>query len=825
MGIRLFGASLRQLYRKLLGSPLFTLVSIVTLALGIGANAAIFGVVHGVLLKPLPFEDPERLVGVWHKAPGLGFDKVNQSPATYFTYRDDSEVFEEVGMWDNEEVSVTGLEEPERVEAMMVTDGTLSLLRVKASIGRIFTAEDDSPGKPLTVILSHAYWQKRFGGDPKVLGRTLTVNGRQREIVGVLPKDLRFLRFHPDVFLPFQFDRSQVFVGNFSYQGVARLKPGASIEQANADVARLIPVAVERFPKGLTLKNLEEAQFGALVIPLKEDVVGDVGKVLWVLLGTVGLVLLIACANVANLFLVRTEARQKELALRTALGADRMRLSRELLLESVTLGLLGGVLGLGLAYAGTRLLVALGPESLPRLEEIGLDGTVLLFTFLLSIASGILFGLFPLLKYGRLSLTSALKEGGRGSSEGRERHRARNALVVVQMALALVLLVGAGLMIRSFQALRQVQPGFVRPEEVLTVRLSIPGSEAEDAEQAVRIHQRILERIQAIPGVTSVGLSSSVTMDGWDSNDAIQVEGFPVPEGQIPPVRRFKWVSENYFETMGNPILAGRGFTWNDIYSKAQVTVVTENFAREYWGEPANAIGKRLNLAVFEGASPWREIVGVVGNEHDNGVSEKATPIVYWPMLVTRFWGQEVFTQRSMVYAIRNDRLGTPGFLDEVRSAVWSVNSNLPLANVRTLAEILDDSMARTSFTLTMLGIASGVALLLGAVGIYGVISYTVSTRTREIGVRMALGAARLDVTRLVLREGVRLTLGGLALGLVAAFGFTRLMSALLFGVSAVDPVTYVLVSIVLAVIALTASYLPARRATALDPTEALRSE
>jgi predicted permease len=393
------------------------------------------------------------------------------------------------------------------------------------------------------------------------------------------------------------------------------------------------------------------------------------------------------------------------------------------------------------------------------------------------------------------------------------------------MALALVLLVGAGLMIRSFQALRQVQPGFVRPEEVLTVRLSIPGSEAEDAEQAVRIHQRILERIQAIPGVTSVGLSSSVTMDGWDSNDAIQVEGFPVPEGQIPPVRRFKWVSENYFETMGNPILAGRGFTWNDIYSKAQVTVVTENFAREYWGEPANAIGKRLNLAVFEGASPWREIVGVVGNEHDNGVSEKATPIVYWPMLVTRFWGQEVFTQRSMVYAIRNDRLGTPGFLDEVRSAVWSVNSNLPLANVRTLAEILDDSMARTSFTLTMLGIASGVALLLGAVGIYGVISYTVSTRTREIGVRMALGAARLDVTRLVLREGVRLTLGGLALGLVAAFGFTRLMSALLFGVSAVDPVTYVLVSIVLAVIALTASYLPARRATALDPTEALRSE
>jgi predicted permease len=825
MGIRLVGASLRQLYRKLVRSPLFTLVSVATLALGIGANAAIFSVVHGVLLKPLPFEDPERLVGVWHQAPGLGFPKVNQSPATYFTYRDESETFEDIGIWDNEEVSVTGLEEPERVEAMYVTDGTLSLLKVSPSLGRIFTAEDDLPGKPLTVILSHAYWQRRLGGDPEVLGRTLNVNGRQREIVGVLRKDLRFLRFHPDLFLPFQFDRAETFLGNFSYQGVARLRPGAGIAEANADVTRLIPVAAEKFPRGLTLKNLEEARFGALVIPLKEDVVGDVGKVLWVLLGTVGLVLLIACANVANLFLVRTEARQRELALRTALGADRKRLSRELLLESVTLGLLGGLLGLGLAYAGIRLLVAIGPESLPRLDEIGIDGNVLLFTALISVASGVLFGLFPLFKYGRLSLTSALKEGGRGSSDGRERHRARNALVVVQMALALVLLVGAGLMIRSFQAMRQVQPGFVRPEEVLSIRLSIPTAEVENNEEAVRIHQRILDRIRAIPGVTSVGLSSSITMDGWDSNDAITVEGFPLPEGQIPPIRRFKWISENYFETMGNPILAGRGITWNDIYSKAPVVVVSENFAREYWGEPGNAVGKRINHAVVDRPSPWREIVGVVGNEHDDGVAQKATPIVYWPMLVPQFWGQEVFTQRSMVHAIRNQRLGTPGFLDEVRAAVWSVNPNLPLANVRTLEEILEESMARTAFTLTMLGIASAVALLLGAVGIYGVISYTVSQRTREIGVRMALGAARSDVNRLVLREGVVLTLSGLAAGLLAAFGFTRLMSALLFGVSAADPLTYVSVSIVLSVIALIASYLPARRATALDPTEALRSE
>jgi predicted permease len=824
MAISSLRSSSRQLLRKLLRSPLFTLVSVGTLALGIGANAAIFSVVYGVLLKPLPFEDPESLVGIWHTAPGLGFDKVNQSPALHFTYRELGRAFEQVGMWDNEQVSVTGLAEPERVESMNVTDGTLALLRVKPKIGRIFTPEDDAPKTPLTVILSEAYWQKRFGSDPRVLGRTLMVNGKPREIVGVLPKELRFLRFEPDLYLPFQFDPAELFLGNFSYQGIARLKPGVGIAEANADVSRMIPLAAEKYPRGLTLQNLKEARFDANVVPLKEDVVGDVGNVLWILLGTVGLVLLIACANVANLFLVRTDARQQELALRTALGADRKRLSRELLLESVTLGILGGILGLGLAYAGIRLLVAIGPESLPRLNEIGIDSTVLLFTFGISVFSGILFGLFPLFKYGRMSLTAALKEGGRGGSEGRERHQARSFLVVAQIALALVLLVGAGLMIRSFQALRQVQPGFVRPEEVLTVRLTIPTAEVSDAAQVVRVHRQIMDRLAALPGVDSIGLSSSVTMDFWDSNDAVWVEDFPTPEGQIPPIRRYKWISENFFETMGNPILAGRAITWHDIETRAPVVVVSENLAREYWGEPAKALGKRIRQA-FEKPGPWFEIVGVVGNEHDNGVSEKPPTIVYWPMLVEKFWNQDVFAQRSMAYAIRTRRLGTPTFLDEVRSAVWSVNSNLPLANVRTLEELLDDSMARTSFTLVMLGIASAVALILGAVGIYGVISYSVSQRTREIGVRMALGAARRDVNRLVLSEGLPLILAGLALGLLAAFGLTRLMSSLLFGVSPIDPITFASVAATLAAIALVASYLPARRASGLDPTEALRWE
>ncbi len=394
---------------------------------------------------------------------------------------------------------------------------------------------------------------------------------------------------------------------------------------------------------------------------------------------------------------------------------------------------------------------------------------------------------------------------------------------MLQIALALVLLVGSGLMIRSFQALRGVEPGFRHPEDVLTLRLSIPRAEIEDPEAVVRMHQQILERIRALPGVQSIGLSNSITMDGHDSNDAVFVEDFPVPEGQLPPIRRFKWIGENYFETMGNPVLAGRAITWADIYDKRRICVVTVNFAREYWGDPQKALGKRVRQELSGG--DWFEIVGVVGNVYDDGVSQKPPAVVYWPMLVTDFWGAKVFTQRSMSYAIRSSRLGSANFLQEIRTAVWSVNPNLPLANVRTLQEILDESMARTSFTLVMLAIASIVALVLGAIGIYGVISYTVSQRTREIGVRMALGAGRGDVSRLVLREGLVLILFGLLVGLAAAFGLTRLMSALLFGVSASDPLTYVGVSFALAAIAILASYLPAHRASGLAPTEALRWE
>jgi predicted permease len=802
---------------------MFTLVAVLTLGVGIAANTAIFSVVYGVLLKPLPYEQPDRLVGAWHTAPGMGIQLMNQSPATYFMYRERGQVFEDIGLWANNAVSVTGLREPEQVPVLVVTDGILKTLRVQPLVGRVFTREDDSPGAPQRAILTYAYWQRTFGGDPGIVGRQLTVEGKPCEVIGVLSRSFRFLRVNPAMILPLQFDRAKVFVGNFSFQGIARLKPGVTIEQANADVARLLPQVVDSFPlpPGFTRKMFEEVRLGPNVRPLAADVVGDVGRVLWILLGTVGMVLLIACANVANLFLVRAEGRQQELAVRTALGAGRGQIARELLSESVLLGLVGGVLGVILAYAGIRLLVAMAPSGLPRLDEIGIDLVVLLFTVGISLVAGVLFGLVPLVKFGAPSVT-ALKEGGRSSSEGPERHRARSTLVVSEIALALILLIGSGLMIRTFIAMRRVEPGFVRAEEVQTFRISVPDALIPDDEQAVRTHEQIAQRLGQVPGVVSVGLSSSITMDGSDSNDPIFVEEFPGPGGRIPPLRRFKWIGPNYFETMGNHMVAGRAITWADIYSYARVVVVSENFAREYWKDPALAIGKRIRQSPD---NPWREIVGVVSNERDNGVAQPAPTIVHWPMLIKEFWDNKVFAYRTMAYAVRSSRLNSPPFLKELQQAVWAVNPNLPLASVQTLDEIRAASMAQTSFALVMLAIAAAVALLLGIVGIYAVIAYIAAQRTREIGIRMALGAQPGDVSRLFLRQGLVLTGIGAVLGIAAALALTRLMSALLFGVGPMDPATYGAVSGGLVVTALLASYLPARRASRVDPVVALRSD
>jgi predicted permease len=814
---------LQHLFRRLRHAPAFTGITLLTLAIGIGANMAVFSLVESVLLKPLPYARPQELVAIWHKAAALGGGDLNMSPSTYFTYREENRTFQDVGLWDSGTASVTGLAEPEEVRVLMVGDGLLPLLGISPVLGLWFSREDDRPGTQETVILTYGYWQQKFAGDRNVIGRMLQVDSRPRQIVGVLPPNFRFLDLNPVLLLPQRLDRSKVVVGQFGYQAIARLKPGVTLAQANADVGRMIPM-MYRFPlpPGASRRMFEDARIEPNLRPLKHDVVGDVGSVLWVLMGMIGIVLLIACANIANLLLVRAEGRQQELAVRTALGADWRQIASELLFESVGLALAGGALGLVLAWAALRWLRASGPANLPRLDEISIDPWVLLFGFAISLIAGVLFGLLPVFKFAGPRSAGVLRQGGRTSSHSRQRHRARAALVIVQVALALVLLIASGLMIRTFQAMRRVQPGFTRPEHVQAMRISIPSALVNDPHAVVRMQHEIAQRIAQIPGVESAAFASGLTMERYRTFDPIMAEDHPTREGKLPPIRRFKFASPGFLGTVGNPMIAGRDFTWTDVYNMMPVAIVTENVAREIWGLPVAALGKRIRENI---KAPWREIIGVTGNERDEGVEHKASTTVYWPAMMRNFWSNEVAIRRDVSYAIRSRRAGTESFRTEIQQAVWSVNSSLPVANVRTLEEIYRKSMARTSFMLMMLAIAGGMALLLGVVGIYGVISYAVSQRTREIGIRMALGARQMELTGMFVRHGLLLAAIGVAGGLGAAITITRAMKALLFEVQPVDPITYVAVSAALFGAAAVATFVPSLRASGVDPVEALRAE
>ena len=817
----------RQVLRRLSRAPLFTAVTLLTLAVGIGANTVIFGVVEGVLLKPLPYSHPEQLIGVWHSAPGIGIKELNMSSSIYFVDREQNTTLQEIGAYDGDSLSVTGAGEPEHVRGLDVTDGTLPTLGVVPAVGRLFTRQDDSPSAPATVVLSYQYWQTKFGGASSVLGTAITVDGKPRQIIGVMPKGFHFLD-QPDaaLILPFQWDRNKTKLGNFSQRALARLKPGVTLEQANADMARLLPVVLRSFPapEGFSADLFEKAKIAPNLRPLKKDVVGDVGKVLWVLMGSIVLVLLIACANVANLLLVRVEGRRQELAIRSALGAGWGQLAKELLFESLVLGLAGSLIGLALAYAAIRVLVTIAPTGLPRINEIGIDVPVLVFTLTLALFTSLLIGAIPVLKYAGARVNSALREGGRSLSQSRERHRARKALVVVQVALALVLLICSGLMIRTFRALMHVSPGFDSPDAVQTFRFYIPETQIPDSqgERVVRMQQDILDQLKAIPGVSSVSFSSAVPMDGYDSNDVLFAQDRTYTNGEFPPIRRFKFVSPGSFATLGTRLVAGRDLTWTDTYQKIPVAVISENFAREYWHDPSNAIGKRIRVASTD---DWHDIVGVVQDVHDDGVDQAAPSTVYWPVLQGRFEGQTQALHRGIAFVIRSPRAGSEAFVKEVQRAVWAINPNVPLADISTLGELYTKSMARTSFTLIMLCVAGGMALLLGIVGIYGVISYSVSQRTREIGIRMALGAQRNTLTAMFVRQGLLLTGIGIGCGLIVAFIVMRLMSSLLFNVSPIDPLTYVTITACVVASACFACYLPSRRAATIDPVNALRAE
>ena len=822
-----FTDQLRQVLRRLGRAPMFTAITLITLAAGIGANIVIFSVLEGVLLKPLPYPEPDRLIGVWHTAPGINIKNLNMAPSVYFIDREQSTTFQDIGAYNDDSFSVTGTGEPQLVHGLDVTDGTLPLLGVVPALGRLFTRQDDSPEAPDTVLISYGYWREKFGGDPAVIGRSITADGKPREIIGVLPQGFQFLDDQDiAIIAPMKWDRSKLKLGNFSYRALARLKPGVTMAQASADVARMLPIVSRSFPppEGFSTQLFENAHIGPNLRSLKQEVIGDVGNVLWVLMGSIAMVLLIACANVANLLLVRVEGRRQELAIRTAMGAGRGRIAGDLLFESILLGLMGSLLGLALAYGALRILVAIAPMGIPRIHEIGIDGRVLLFTLAITLLSSLLFGSIPIFKYAGARLNASLREGGRSLSQSREQHRARNVLVVVQVALALVLLICSGLMIRTFRALMHVPPGFVGADTVQTFRFYVPEAQIPDTEdeRVVRMEEEILNKLAAIPGVSSVGFSSSLPMDGEDSNDLLFAQDRSYAEGDIPPIRRFKFISPGFFRTLGTPLVAGRDITWTDMYQKIPVALVSENFAREYWHDANNALGKRVRASSTD---DWREIIGVVADMHDDGVNQDAPTSVYWPVMMDRFEGQKESLRRDIAFTIRSPRAGSEAFLKEVREAVWSVNPNVPLSSVHTLGHFYTESMARTSFTLVMLAVAGGMALLLGIVGIYGVIAYSVSQRTREIGIRMALGAQRQTLISMFVRHGLLLTGVGIACGLVASFAVMRLMSSLLFNVSPLDPVTYSAVTIVVVITAYLACYLPSRRAATIDPVDALRAE
>ena len=822
----LLDGTLRQFrlaLRMLRMNPAFSLTVVLTLAIGIGATTAIFSVVNGVVIKPLAYPDAHEVVTVGQSAliGGQRDNNFPSSPQHLEVYLATQQAFAEIGLVRGGAAAVTGSGDPEQATTLLVTAGAMRAFGVRPALGRELSNDDDLPGAVQTTILSDAYWRRRFGGDPSVIGRTITVDGAPREVIGVMPRGFDYRGNPADLILPLQLDLTQPRA-EFQFATVARLKPGVTVADANLDLGRILPIYVEKYMRPVAAAQPDALQLRPAVRPLKEDVVGNIGEVLWVLLGSISILLLIACANVANLLLVRTETRGTELAVRTALGAATGHLARGLMTESLTLGIIGGLVGVAVAYGALQILVAIAPANLPRLDEITIDWPVLGFAVATSILSGLLFGLFPILRLAGRRFAGNVAEfvhgGGRGASAGRKQQRSQNALVVVQVALALVMLVSAGLMTRTFQNIRNVEPGFTDPATVQTLRLTIPSTTARDGERVAQLEAQIRERLAAIPGVTSAAYTEVLPMDGG-GGVPVYAEDKTYSADAFPPSRRINRVSPGLLQTLGTPLLAGRDFDWQEISNQRNVAMVSEGFARETWNTVEGAVGKRIRIGTD---GPFQGVIGVVADVYDDGAHQPAPASVYWPARphVGSSWGG---VSRSVAFALRTDRTGTESLLREIRQAVSEVTPDLPLAQVRTLADVQQASMARTSFSLVLLGIAGAMALLLSIVGVYGALAYAVTQRRREVGIRMALGAAPRNVRRMFVYRGMVLSAVGIAVGAVAAALLTRLMSSLLFGVEPFDAVTFAAAAVFLAIAALLASYIPARRAATVPAAETLR--
>ncbi|MCY3842410.1 MAG: ABC transporter permease [Acidobacteria bacterium] len=811
---------LRLLWRRAVGSPGFTLVALATLAIGIGANVAIFTVVNAVLLRPLPMPDSERLVLLRHAAPGLTqLDELPLSDALYFFYAAESRTLEGVAAYQPLQASFTGADNPQRVQAAAVTASFFDVMRTPPQLGRTFTPEDDRPGAAPVIVLGDGLWRVRFGGDPGVIGRMADIDGARVEVVGVMPPGFSFSQPEAELWRPLRLDRDNTQIGAFGIAGVARLADGTTLEQAQSELATMLSNLVEVFPDEAAAPVLAAAGFRPLVDRAREVVVGDIEPTLWILLGAVGFLLLIACANVANLLLVRSEARRGEAAIRAALGSSRGRLAGSALVESVVLGVAGGIAALPLALLAVRLVVRFGPQALPRLDEISADAAVLAFGLVVSIVAGLLFGVLPALRASAAGAAGHMTAGARGASAGRERQLARRGLVVVQIALALTLLVGSGLAVRSFGRLAAVDPGF-DPVDVLTFGLALPERDY-GADARLGFHRQLVDRLRALPGASDAAAASTVPLGGAVSGSGYSIEGRPLDDGEVPPVFMSKTVSPEYFDTLRIELAEGRRFDPLDGERGDSVVVVSQAVANAYWpGESALGKGIRAGGPPEGEDQEWSRIVGVVGDVHETTLHEDPLPMVYYPLPGTAGGSGAPATMR---YAVRARNAG--GLGAAVREAVRGVDPTLPIADVETLETLVGRARAERAFVMVLLVIAAGLALLLGSVGLYGVVSYTVAQRRREIAIRMAVGARAADVGRLVLTEAGGLAVVGAALGIGAAVALTRRLQALLFETSPLDPAVFLGVSTILVGVCLLASWLPARRAARIDPMHALRVE
>jgi putative ABC transport system permease protein len=794
--------------RGLSKRPGLTIIAILTLAIGIGANSAIFSTINALLLKPLPFPDPERIVAVWDKVPSRGVERNEVALANYLDWNAQNKTFEQLGIYRWWSTNLTGSDSPERVQGFLVTANFLDIIGVTPILGRGFSPEQNQPGKDAVALLTYSLWQRRFGADPNIVNQTISTNGITRTVIGVMPPDFNYPK-GAEIYAPLAITPELASSrGNHSYLGIGRLKPGVSLSGAQVDLDRIAAQLEQQHPETNTGR-------GIVVYPILQDTVRMYSTALWVMMAAVGFVLLIGCANVANLMLARAAGRQREIVLRSALGASRSRIVRQLLTESVLLGLAGGALGILVAYWGVDAIRAANPGEAARFapgwNHLGLNLPVVAFTMLISVLSGVLFGLAPAWQLSKPNLNNALKEGSRQTTSSS--HRLSGLLVVSEVALSLMLLVSAGLLIRSFLELVRTDAGF-NPDNLLTMNLVLPAAKYKEDAQRADFYSELVRRVKAMPGVESVAAVNYLPLGGSNSSDAFLVEGVPEPPPGQEFVGRYRVCTPDYFLTMGIPVLKGRAFTEQDKAGAPPVVIVNETLARRYWPNQ-DPIGKRIRFTGPIEKNPWIQVVGVVKDvKHELNIP--VTEDYYLPHAQDS-WQSMVLVAKTSVDPLA---LAAP-----IRQEVAAIDRDQPVFDVHTMREVRAISLALYSFSSVMLSIFAGLALLLAAIGIYGVMSYAVTQRTQEIGIRMALGARVRDVIKLVLRNGMSLAVIGVIVGLAGAYGLTRLLASLLVGVAPTDVLTFSIVTFGLLLVALLACYIPARRATRVDPLVALRYE